>query len=520
MLQIKTLLKILLGFFAFVFFLFHAHKVGRNDFGSFFFVFSRYRTKVYFLKKNNPDLLKTYKAYFKSADDGNKFYLIKAFYLLGLFDSELCEMSLDYAKKVDNFDFKYWIALDLTYIVFRNPDALFPTYYKQRRELFADIAKRVEYERPAMSNSPNANKVCIIVFTLNGKLSNSMQRITTMIANGLLSANQNNIISVVVSDAFALSKEEKPFSSLFPLSYSEQYSKDINELFSDKISVFYPPVLSVKDRMIWLINKIVELNPSIVLDVTDETSPISYYYSKYYPTIYLPIRGVFSSSFFTTIINPTIVSEQNESLDSKRLVTFDFPEYVPPKGPTFFRKDFSLCEDDFVIVSIGSGYGFDVDFYTNICQLLHKHPKMKWVLVGFPVPKHLKSSFRSLFHQGRIIEHGYEQNLVSFCEICDVCLRPNWVGGSGGTAMAAMAKLPIVLTTYNSDPLRWLGKDYTSLTDYHELANEIEKLYLDKDYYKYRSEETFDKIKFAMESDSSWKQLDTILKSQIEDWWS
>ena len=91
-------------------------------------------------------------------------------------------------------------------------------------------------------------------------------------------------------------------------------------------------------------------------------------------------------------------------------------------------------------------------------------------------------------------------------------------GGSGGTAIAAMQGLPIVMTNYICDASRWLGLDYSVIDNYHDLAEDIQRLYDDKVYYNDRKLITKKLISKAIDSPEKWEELAGKLKSAYERW--
>ena len=91
-------------------------------------------------------------------------------------------------------------------------------------------------------------------------------------------------------------------------------------------------------------------------------------------------------------------------------------------------------------------------------------------------------------------------------------------GGSGATAIAAMQGLPIVMTNFICDSSRWLGLEYSSIDNYHDLALEIQKLYSDKAYYEERKQVALTLVEKAVDSKEKWEDLHNILNSACERW--
>ena len=116
-----------------------------------------------------------------------------------------------------------------------------------------------------------------------------------------------------------------------------------------------------------------------------------------------------------------------------------------------------------------------------------------------------------LFENKQIIEHGYEKNLSALCAVCDVVIRSNQTGGSGGTAIAANQGLPIIMTNFMCDASRWLGNDYSNIDNYHDLMQELLRLKNDNTYYKQKQIITKKKIDYAIDAIPRWKELAEII---------
>ena len=68
------------------------------------------------------------------------------------------------------------------------------------------------------------------------------------------------------------------------------------------MKVFYLKRKNYEEKFQEALDYIYSYNPTTILDMSDEYSVISYYYSKDFPTYYLPLRSNVSSSFFSKIL--------------------------------------------------------------------------------------------------------------------------------------------------------------------------------------------------------------------------
>ena len=171
-----------------------------------------------------------------------------------------------------------------------------------------------------------------------------------------------------------------------------------------------------------------------------------------------------------------------------------------------------MPQDKFIVVSIGNNSCFTNDFIDEMINIMTLDNDIIWMLVGNNgLSAHMKNKGELLIQKNRIIDRGYENHLASLCSCCVIVLRSNQTGGAGGTAIAAQQGLPIVLTTFLCDAMRWLGDDYTNINNYHDLMQEILRLKNDDNYYKQRQMITKKKIDYATDSNSRWEELANIL---------
>lgn len=454
---------------------------------------------------------------FANGNDDVKITIVKLLYFTQLLTDENCKKIMDYALHTNNPDYRYWITQDISRITFRLQSGFYPDYYNDRNKLIEKIAKESGFDRASKKTNHKSNKICIICSMLDKSIANSTQRVVKMVTDGL--ADYFDEIQIVTLDVFSPSKSEKrKLCTSFPRKASVEYSKQIEALLNNKkIKIHYSMGKNYRERMQDALYTIDSYNPDVILDMSDEYSIISYQYSKDYYTVYLPLRGGASSLFYTKILSlkwkAEISNNRFKCIDLDRIEEWIFPEFVPKSDGEYLRKEYKLDDKDFILVTVGNNTGSCTDDFINaVVRILKEHENIKWILVGEKGPAYLHLNYKSYLDNCKIIEWGYESNLSALYKMCDVLVRPNMTGGSGATAIAAMNKIPISMTSYLCDPSRWLGVDFSKCDTYEQQLEDVMHMYHDKEYYLQRSEVSYNLVMKVVDEKIAWKSLALILK--------
>jgi len=462
--------------------------------------------------------------HFCHSDDGIKMFMIPIFVLSNMYDNEVSKLALDYALLCENKDNKYWITIDSSRITFRTQSGFYSGFYRDRKKAFKQIAENGSFIIPSIDkNSLHKKRLCILTYLLSPSVHNSMQRVAMMFANNL-SKYYDETMVISIESCFSSSSECRgACRSIYNIRSSSKDLRKIQNMFDNDISVRIAHGKTYTSRLQNAIDILYSFNPEVIVDLTDEYSPLSYFYSKDYYTAYFPLRGSISSSYFSSLIgNLDNIADFNNKyeniIDANHVIEWNFPEYLPTKKDEITRKEIGIDEQAFIIISIGNHISYSAAFIDEICRILVLNASMVWLLVGSNIPQYLSEKYSELINKKRIIDWGFEDNLSGLCKSCDVLLRYNTTGGSGGTAIAAMQGLPIVMTNFVCDASRWLGKDYSHLNSFKELADEIEKLYGDRSYYDKRQKITLELVNNIIDSPEKWEDLNNKLTADYKEW--
>lgn len=441
----------------------------------------------------------------------------------GLLDNEIVEMVINNLIKSKDIGYKYWLTMEISYATFYTGKGIYKDYYIQRRKSLDSIIHLSKLKVPEKKEINKSSKIlCIISYQLNPDMHNSAQRVCSMFANNL-NPYYDSVYVLCLDSTYKTYTECRKYFTISRTPASNENREKISENFDKNISIIYCVGSNYHERMNDALDKLYKLAPNVIIDISDEYSPISYYYSKDFFTVCVPMRGAVTSQFYTSILGVPFKYQNtnklfNNCIDLSKVIEWSFPEYIPPEQGTMTKHDIGVQDDQFCIISIGNNSSFSNEFIDEICRVVKKNDKMVWLLVGSNAPEYLHSHYTDLLSEHRVIEWGYENNLAGICRACDLHLRYDMTGGSGATAIAAMQGLPIVMTNFVCDASRWLGLDYSSIDNFYDLALEIQKLYEDSDYYEQRKATTLELVGKAVDSKDKWNDLYKKLLKAYEAW--
>lgn len=487
-----------------------------------------YTTRINRAIANNPTLIDELKKrwidHFMSVDDNTRMFMVSLFLLTNLYDDSVSKMIMDYAYNCENQSNRFWTAMNVSRLTFHAQTGYYAGFYNDRKMILGKIAEESNVSVPIKSQEESPKrKLCVITYLLSPSIKNSMQRVSMMFANNLSSYYDETLVLCLDSCYAAPCEYRDAYTSLYRIPSSNDHYNEIKNLFDSRISVKIAKGKTRKERMQNAMNDLYSFNPTLIVDISDEYSPLSYYYSRDYYTAYFPLRGSASSQFFCSFIGDRDrIADSNDkylnNVNIGNVIEWVFPEFVPENKGDMTRSQIGISDDAFCIVSIGNHNSYSDVFVDAICSVIKKNDRMVWLLVGSDVSKTFYEKYKPLFDSNRIIEWGYEDNLMGLCKECDVLLRYNMTGGSGGTAIAAMQGIPIVMTNFICDASRWLGKDYSSCVDYDDLAEELVRLYNDKDYYNQRRQITMKLVNAITDCEEKWKNLNDLITEEYIKW--
>ena len=448
---------------------------------------------------------------FDVSSDDIKMFISKLVFLTNSIQDDSSLKIMEFAQTTKNADYRYWTAMDISMFTFLASDGFYPNYYNNRKELLSRIVREQKIEIPARKNKSSKIRICIITFMYKGHIQSSVQRVVNMVTNAM-SDRADEVMLISLESFYAGYGEGIKINTARRKTSARMYINKVKSMINQQVKVVYAKGDSIKKRMQDAVDKIYHFNPTCIIDISDEFSHISEVYSRDYPVIYMPLRISGSSMTYTRILGSDwMYKKANEKfgcIDISKVANWMLPEYVPPEGSAISRSDIKIKDNSFVIVSVGyNSSGFSNEMIDAMCNLLKEHKNYCWLFVGEDGSSYLHEKYSELLSNKKIIEHGYEKNLSGLYKTCDVLLRSETTGSSGATAIAAMQGLPIVMSDYECDPMRWLGKEYSLLHTPSELVSEIERLCDDKDYYVLKQKQVIELVNKATDENYWWDEL-------------
>ncbi len=440
----------------------------------------------------------------------------------GVINDGISRSVLSFCHRTHEPDYRYWLTMDISKACFSYQRGFFREFYQIRKQLLKRIAEEGEYIELNNHNQELNTDICIVAYELTPTMADSLQRVVMMFTKAF---KNNYTIHIVVLDSFYTPRKDRSKYGTLSGYRNHLTYKDKDKLqgmFGDEIELHLPKNMGYKDRYAYALSEIDAVKPRFIIDISDEFSPISYIYSQTYPTFYMPMRTGASSSFFTGILCPRwIALGLNEKWpyfeDEKVIIDWGLPEFVPNSSTPYERSELGFNDSDFIILTIAKVKNeCDNSFIDGIARLLKTHKNMRWLIVGDEAPEYLKKNYPELLLDNVVIERAYENKLAELCSICNVLLRTDNSGGSGGTAIAAMNGLPIVMTNFECDPMRWLGRDYSDIDSYDDLFEEISRLESNREYYTEKSNQCRKLIEKAKDSPDKWNDLINKIEMKIE----
>ena len=493
----------------------------------FAFFFMKYAEKINMsisgdIRKEENYKNRLIKYYIRSSID-EKMFIWCMMAVCKITDERITRLVVSDLKKSNDKLFCYWIGMDISYVTFGVGKGIYDNFFVDRRAVFEKITNENKLNIPQChSEVPNKFKVCIIVYQLMPDIHNSVLRVCTTVANNF-SLYADSVMILCLDSTYKSLSESKRYYTICRTPNSYKNRKKNKTFFDDDITIKYSIGRNYKERAQDGIKKLYEYNPSMVIDISDEYSPFSYLYAKDFYTVYLPMRRGVSCQLFNSIITTKCIFKRenitfNNVNKEVEVIDWIFPEYVPATNKDITKEDIGLSKNAYVIISIGNNGAFEKEIIDEMCKFLLSEPDTVWLLVGYPAPDYLRFIGAELIKNRKIIEWGYENNLIGICAAADVVLRQNITGGSGGTAIAAMKGLPIVMTNVFCDASRWLGDDYSTISDSMGLINEIRKLKNDPLYYAEQQRKVKMLVDSVIDSKEKWKKLYDLIKESFKGW--
>lgn len=430
-------------------------------------------------------------------DNEIKFILLVLMYQYDYFDRECMEMYMKCMINVEWHDDTFYACIiNSTIMVFKYPNYIYDNFFRDRKLL---QKKLCEYY--AIFDIPNVKqhrreKIAITAMRYKPNcLSDAPSKLIQRYALEFDRLGFDVRIFVLCAEADTDVKNRFLIFDRLPPKFcveDDQVLKDKNIYVEKQFKS------DVRQKMRDTVRNIIAYQPSFIVDMADECFLEAAALIRYFPIISFPMRGNGYSSIadryiFSDINRVKIDNDRYHVVPMERVREVVLGNLVCSENKTirYSRKQYHFDKSDFIMVTVGSGlhYQIDGELIENICGLLNKKERIKWLLVGDQIESN-NCLFNFFVNQKRIILWGYEENLENLYQICDLYLNPNRIGGGVSIRLAMKQGLPIAMTDFPSDACSRMNPDHIVHGGYDKLMEYIVQLCDDPVLYKKISQET------------------------------
>lgn len=416
----------------------------------------------------------------------DKLFIYVILYRLGIFKKGDMSDYLKLIESLDNIGAQAWLCeQEIPWMIFLYPQFKTEDIYCWQRRMYHHIAAKI-YAEKEVQKKKNEKKIVILVDNLASDVYASAI-FEIAIANELQKRGYQ-VLMVVLDTSFS---SDLPFFSCIKLQRnSKQYDQYHIKMRNSDWTIYYCQKENFLERKIEVYDVIEKYNPGVVIDISQAGLIVSAaLYQHQFKIIHISLSGYSSGAVFNYYIAKSkklcqIDNEVYHSINEEQI--YEAPIKIPYNIEIvniYQRRNFGICDDDFVLVTVGNRlqHEMDIDFLMCIRKLLKNNAKFKWVIVGKNLGFTFYDYMNDAIERGQIIEWGFEENLPSLYQICDVYVNPNRLGGCGSVELAMEYGIPIAMTKMMSDVMPVI-KDENCKIDYDEMLLYIKNLYDSSDF--------------------------------------
>ncbi len=456
----------------------------------------------------------------KMTSDMEKIVALRMLYDMEYFDGDCMKMfqkTLLEMEWVD--DTPLYMIIDSSHMIHYGiaTQCIYSEFYKDRRELLKRICETYDLVGPKDTKKRkigDIKRIAVLGFRLDyDRMDPATELVVKYTEDLIKDGYEAKLFITNLVQELKGAKSELRKKYILPTSTQKDADK-IDKTYD----IFFAEEESPKRQMQEFINQVVEYNPDLILDMSDDFCPQMYLLHKAYPVLCFPMRVGMSSSFFDFIyeIDEQDFNQRNavyHSVDDGQCLCVKLANMLKPDETTVYqRQRFGLEENSFVVVTVGGrlSYELDADLLGAMSELLKKHENIRWLLVGDEVAVD-NPVFMELKNNHHIINTGWENHIEALYRICDAYLEPRRSGGSHGMRLAMRIGLPVVIADNPSDN-RCLFNEENLCHNVNEMTEEIELLYIDEEYRRKMSGVSVGIIRDLTKERDSEKLIKSLLK--------
>lgn len=420
----------------------------------------------------------------------------------GIINSELFRECIRAVCSLDNLELRYIYLIDVSIYPLFFSQCLYSEFYLELREGYSKMMVEFHLKIPEKRGIQKGRLVFLSFLMLEENQHESL-------VNGWIQMFEKEYEIYVFFDDIAIQNHEGTYFRSFcrceefggmAVLHRERH----RQVFGESINLEYVSGTDIRQRQQNLLNRIFEISPEIIVDVTDERMPLPYLLVKYFPVLYIPMRGFQSSMFFTKIVMEgkraaLYANRKAPMIEEKQIIEYHMGVPITVPQRVWNKAEFGWEEQDFVIVTVGTRLNYEMSegFMREVCSWIREEKDVKWLLVGVKNVDYLKME-EDLISNGKIYFAGYQTDLAGIYGCCDVYLNPLRTGGGVSQVTAVRNGVPVLADgTVCFDMIQSLGWDNACWS----LGEQMEKMKRMKRDETYRQSELQKMQQALLESD-------------------
>lgn len=430
------------------------------------------------------------------------------------FDADCLKYGMEQVAYMSTFEKRYWQAVQLFRVEFFYPYCIYDDYYLDKRNVYDMLAKEFIPDMEKLIRkcpTESENNVVIMTQYLHG-VKESLSHMVSDYANELYKQGEQVHICLTEPTFYSYGEADILPETAITLG-SDSYQIQISEYIDEGVNVHFTPTTNVRERIAFVLKKIIELQPKYIIDMTAKHSFLNAVLIDFYPIICISTGNNCNGAKFDKYVCKEkqaclMQNERFRSVMPDQIMNIPIGAKFPMPKFEYKRADYGLEDEDFVLISVGNRLRIEMseELIDLILVLLKRYSKIKWVIVGTEIP-YIIDKYKEFIENGQIIYWGYEEDLPSLYKLCNVYVNPNREGGGYSVTWAVGMGVPVAATDYPSDALGVLG-ELALHGGYDMLVQSIEKMYLQPDYYN----ECIEKTKLRSEQCSFSKRIKCLIE--------
>lgn len=407
------------------------------------------------------------------------------------FDGELMKQYLDALRKLPDKELVICLLYEIVWIEISHGEYIYPEYYNDRKKLMYENTKMLLGDYEMRTPKPfckcdEIRKVCILRQNLPG-LDHSPTRLTVAWANRFCELGYE--VTVFVTGLL----QETNLGGLMRFDERrESFCVDeVKQQVNEKVRIISAKGKHIRDKLINTIEAIEVLSPDVIMDACGDYNMLSGILWKYYPTVYVSVRGYHSCSYAHRFLFASeglfdLNNDIYQSVDKKFVFFKQFKCYERKEKTSVIclRKEYGIAENAFVCVTTGNRAEKEItkEFADCMAELLTEQSHVIWIIVGPGEFSYLKGTYESLVTEGRIRLWGYDTEFDTFFRRvgADVLVMPNTSGNGGCISGALENDVPVLMNKTLYDIGNFIGVQNMVAGDCRELMKELNYMVRDK----------------------------------------